>query len=1268
MDIEALRVFIQERMRAYDPKVRLDTGSPASVEVVDPIVRRFTPDPLEPNIQKFALTRLRQEFPQLFAREGSALADLMIKPAQVLFEPFRREIRSVKRQLSLGDPATLSSAEADALMYNVFVRRKVGDFARIKVRIYFPNPLSVSIGSTNFAFTATNLRFIPSEPQSITAEGMLFNTDGDLYYFDVSYVAEAPGDRYNIGASEIIGVTGLTAATRTTNIARAQYGINEETTIQLITRGEKSIGERSLTTVRGSVAVLFEEFSDLQILQIIGFMDPEMQRDVITGGSLGPILYYGVDGSSSDDGSAGTYTSWFSSPTGAFTARFGPVGTDISDYELTAFVSGVPVELQLGEVLGATLISINDIYTGTNRLLKGLTNLTWIVRQRGTLTLSGIPGGILFPNELATSADIPDNQVHVGGCADLMIKGQTLEDKTLAIPVVADEDVIARRENVSFVNGVPSAQLVDITVDEFNDIPASEGNQRSTLYVETGPNAGAYRILAKFILGGPTYLVLLDADPSTFVTGSGYSYVIVDDIDIDLLEPREIKYEGSDLRTYAGSGLIDTVSGLPDFSPSGIDVTDEDVVEIINGNDRGVHEISTGGVAPAQITLDVLMTNTDGPLQYRIFRKETGIDLPLLRVTKLEMLDSARKPLGSFIPYRNPVDARSNSFQNPGRGAKAGTSVDEDDVLTRLAAPDEDVVQGLVTNYYDAGVRVGDLVNINTGDNLGFYTVAMVGGAAGATIAVNQLKLDRDLMWPDANMRYDVGSPSYGSFRLYFLDPVTFQVKYEETFIVIELSNGTEIRFRPDPEVRQEYLPTEVTIPTAAMSSANDRVSMWPPGAGTGTEISAYVHDVHVGDRVKVTFAPIVGSIDLATASLNLDGLTLKVDLGRGIETVTFSGTALGIDTIVSQINSQLSETVAIKYVRVSAPAGSYLMLRGDMEITLVSTGTATALLFNNPATPGASRTTFMPWLSGDFTGSGDTQNDSHKVGYYLVEQVHSSGSNVLVLNNLDGTPFASTVTVGSELGHFIHLEHSGAQRISATAMGTQGVDNLGFYYFDVECISEGYGDTYNILEGLRGLVSGFYSEGWSISVEDENLSYSMAEKPWLSVSPRILVEGVSDDPTNYTELVGSNIQVSYERMPLVQYLHSYVLEKAVRVVCESPLARALFPTFIRTYIEYYSGASETETRAELVKLIEQTIPEEDLEVSDMHDIVRRLGSTKVTLPIVVVGVEHKADRSISVSRSEDAISTDRLSVMIPDDDGTTVEGASYVILDRVVS
>jgi hypothetical protein len=1262
MDEATLRLFIEERLRAYDSGINLDTGSPASIEVVDPIVSRFLPDPLEPDLKKFALTRLRQEFPLLMAEEGSALADLLIKPSQVLLEPMRREVRSVKRQLSLSNTSLLTSGEADALMYNVFVRRKAGDFARVKVRAYFTNPMSVSIGSTNFAFTGRNLRFLPTEPQALTAEGMLMNTDGNLFYFDINYISEAPGVRFNIGAGEIAGITGLQAVTRAVNLFKAEYGLDEETTVQMVARGEQSIGERSLTTVPGTVAILFDEFSDLQILQVIGFNDPEMLRDVVTGGNRGPILYQGNNGATPDDGSASSYTSWFDSATGSFTSRLGPVGTDISGYELAVYIGSEMKEYTLGSVLGATRVTINSSYEDSDQLTEGATSIIWTIRKRETLTLSGIPGGILFPDELATEVEIADNQIHVGGCADMMLKGATLESKSLAVSVITDQQAIARREDARFTSGSRTVTLADITASEFADITA----QQSTLHVETGPNEGAYRILSKTESGGPVYTVYIQiVDPTTLTTtSSGHSFVIVDDVDIDLTGPKEIKYEGSDLQTYAGFNIIDTVSALPDFLPvSGVGVTDEDIVEIINGDDRGEYGIATGGVAASQLTLESAMTQTDGPLQYRIYRLGSGIELPLLRVKSLELLDSSLQPRGAYIPYRNPVDCQSNSFQNPGRGAKAGTSVDADDVLERHATSIDQVISSEVTNFYDLGVRVGDIVNIDTGDNTGTFTVLEVGGRAGGALSANgdRLQLDSDLMWLESDMQYDVGAPSYGSFRLYFLDPVTFEASYASTLFSIELANGSTIRYRPDPDVHHEFLPTSDTVPTLQMTSTDDTVYMWPPGAGTGTEIQHLVHNVQAGDKIQITYAPIVGSLDLTSASLDLDGLTLIVDVGSGYETVTFSGTALDASAIVSQINSQLSVEVASKYTRTAAPAGEYIMLRGDHEITLDGSGTATADIL------GTTRVTFMAWYaSGDFAGN-TTSNDSPDEGMYTVNTPDSGSVHGVDLYNLDGSAFSASYTIEDELGHYVHISHSSIQRIGVSDMADQQ-DDLGLYYFDVECISEGYGDHYNIGEDEQATVSGYYSEGWDISVEDENLSYSMAEVPWLSISPRILVEGVADDPNNHTELVATSVQVNYERMPLVSNIHSFVMEKQNRIVCESPLARALFPTYVRTYVNYRGGKSTSDVRADLVELIEQTIPEQDLETSAIHHTVRVLGSDYVQQPITLVGISHQKDRAVWSTRSEDSIQVGRLSAMIPDDDGTTVEGASYLMLNREIS
>jgi hypothetical protein len=223
----------------------------------------------------------------------------------------------------------------------------------------------------------------------------------------------------------------------------------------------------------------------------------------------------------------------------------------------------------------------------------------------------------------------------------------------------------------------------------------------------------------------------------------------------------------------------------------------------------------------------------------------------------------------------------------------------------------------------------------------------------------------------------------------------------------------------------------------------------------------------------------------------------------------------------------------------------------------------------------------------------------------------------------------------------------------------------LGLYYFDIECISEGHGDTWNLDPNLQGSIEGYESEGWEASVEDTDFSFSMAEEPWIHITPRVLLVDSDDDPSQYEELVGRSFQLTYDRDPLVEEVHSYVRDQQNRVVCESPLARALLPIFVRTSILYRDGASVSENRTDLVEVIEKVTPEQYLEVSDLVDVIVRSGAEYVQLPVTIIGISHARDRTITVERSQDLISTERLSALIPDDDGTTSEGASWIQLTR---
>lgn len=1273
MGIENWRLFIQERLRAMDPSINLDEGSPASVQVVEPVVGRLSPDPIDTNIELFILTRLQQEYPQLFAQEGSAMADLFAKPARVLFEPFRRETRTVRSQSSLEHPYRLTSDEADSLMKNFFMDRQSGSYAKVKVRVYYQNPVSANIGSSNVAFTGNGLRFLPTSAQSITAEGMLFNTDASgLYYFDVNYQAERPGTMYNIGPSQIIGVTGVSAATRATNLAKASPGSNDETTAEFIDRVEQSIGERSANALSGLVAVLRENFADLTIMQAIGFNDAEMHRDILKGGSYGPVLYSGTDGDTTPDGgSPAGRTAFFDVAAASidFTTTFGPIGFDLSGYALTVwYIDGAvmaPHTFELKQVEGASRVSISDDYARADSLIDSLVGASyWAIQRQDVITLSDIPGGLLFP-DVATdeTVTVPHDEVHVGGCVDVYVRGGDIENATVPLSLVSDEEAIARREDARTTGGSDQITLQDLTAAEWALV--TEG--RTSLYLEQGADLGAYRIIEKMTVGPPCIARVPSAMTAPGAV-TDISYVVVDDLDIDLVDPREVRYEGTDLRTVAGLAGVQTLGGVPNFVSIG--VVDTDYVRILNGDDAGEYSITGGGVGAATITLSVGMTTTASPLQYEIYRKQDGIERPLLRVKTVEILDSSLDPTGSYVPYKHPVDTRSNSFQNPGREPRAGTDVTiTQGTYLSMAAGSTSVFAVTpptsFTSWYALGVDVGDIVNINDSDNQGYYTIVGVGGIT-VGLAADELTVSVAPTWTVAAADFTIGPPSYGSFRLYFLDPLTFEASYANTLIGVELGLTT-LNYRPDPDIWHEYVPTETVTPTTTLTAGGNTIV--PYEVGGTPNIDLKVHELAVGDRVEITYAPLVGSADIAaTGPLNLDGQTLLIDVGDGDETVTFSGTSLDISAIVAQINAQLSQSVAFDYNPAAAPAENYVGLRGDLSITIENNpvaGDATAAVF------GGNRQTNNHWLPPDAFAGQATDNDSPEKDFYLVASVAAFPTGAVTLTTLAGGVWAIGAlpggAIGVELGHYFHIERQGVQRMSSSAMLEQGADEHGLYYFDVECISQGHGNSWNIGEDLQGTVTGYQSEGWEITTEDEDTSFSTAEEPFLRISPRVLIAGVDDDPSEKEELPGRSIQIAYERDPIVEQVQEFLRSPQYRILVSNPLVRSLLPIFVRTSIEYRSGGTEADVRAELAPYIESILPSEQLEVDDLAQMIRSTGGTKVTHPVTLLGIAHQLDRTIVTERSVDQISNARLSALIPDDDGTTAAGASYIRLVRTI-
>jgi hypothetical protein len=221
-------------------------------------------------------------------------------------------------------------------------------------------------------------------------------------------------------------------------------------------------------------------------------------------------------------------------------------------------------------------------------------------------------------------------------------------------------------------------------------------------------------------------------------------------------------------------------------------------------------------------------------------------------------------------------------------------------------------------------------------------------------------------------------------------------------------------------------------------------------------------------------------------------------------------------------------------------------------------------------------------------------------------------------------------------------------QRVTTTTMAAQQAE-AGLYYFDVELVSEGSGDLWNISAGLQLFVDAYRSDGYYLTTDDSNLTFSTIERPRLVISKSILEQGVDDSPSNATPVVGQNLQVLYERSQLVADAQAFVTAETERVQCESALVRHLIPNFVRFDLSYTGGSTEEVVTRDIEKYINDLFPADALESSDLQKIVSDRGAGSIQNPIDLISIVHQVDRSIQATRSQNALLTGRLSAFVPD-------------------
>lgn len=663
--------LLQLSLLRWDSTLDVDQGSEVYRKVVTPILDVVGDDPLQTDPTTFVRDRLKKEYP-LMATEGQGVVDdLMVKPASLLIGAMRQQVRRVAQRQSVKNPSQLTDRDGDSLMANWFVSRDPGKRATVQGRLLYSQPVSVTINPGHRWYTGDGLNFLAPTTQTVSSQEMQANRSGELYYADFFLQAELPGAAYTIEPGALQGVTGVTSAVKVTNPGKATIGATRETTEKLISRGRRSLVERSTTNARGIYARLTSAYSDIRSLEVIGYNDPEMLRDLLTGAGEGHLHAAGRAFV------FGTYVLFFS----AYEDR-GPAEKVFVD-------AGYGIDLVYGKMLyslspedrkehfdildvvfdsrltvanlpNILLLRIDRVPDPTTTTMGGLPGFLPFVggaiTRPGKITISDIPGGIQAPTTQFGTVEINDGEVHIGGHHDVWLRPTSVSEGSFVLTQVDDESPFMVRNTLVTLGTSPTPNVVESS-DASLDWVDSGVLPGMYIWAMSGSDIGVYRILDV----SPTSLVL-DADMSAAEAGLLFK-VIGFDITVDLVQPKRPRVPmgavamGASLTTTIGSSLLGADTNLLAL---GTEVGD--IVEILEGDDIGSYvivgfEVFSGG---GGLVVDRLMTNSASGLSYLVYGADSGAQLPLVRVQPdaVKLIDSAGQPTDISIPYALPVEAR----------------------------------------------------------------------------------------------------------------------------------------------------------------------------------------------------------------------------------------------------------------------------------------------------------------------------------------------------------------------------------------------------------------------------------------------------------------------------------------------------------------------------------------------------------------------------------------------------------------------------------
>jgi hypothetical protein len=260
------------------------------------------------NAASFLQDLLTQEVPTGDFTPGTALRDLTIGAVAAIFAYLRGQYAQTSQLQSLNTAANATgtdpTAQADAvtaILSNFFISPLSGTKAVGYAIGHSSRQVDIFVPITNLFTWAPGITFLVDSAQTyfIPAASLVPIVDSTNvvtdYEFRIPLVATQTGTSYNVGPGQFASFAPFSPYVTYVEIVDTfSGGAGQETVPEVLARAPTAISVRNLINQRSIVATLNDNFDGINTLTVVGYGDPEMQRDLVPG--VAPHMLFHVGG------------------------------------------------------------------------------------------------------------------------------------------------------------------------------------------------------------------------------------------------------------------------------------------------------------------------------------------------------------------------------------------------------------------------------------------------------------------------------------------------------------------------------------------------------------------------------------------------------------------------------------------------------------------------------------------------------------------------------------------------------------------------------------------------------------------------------------------------------------------------------------------------------------------------------------------------------------------------------------------------------------